>query len=359
MKLKFLLVGMLVMFFSVESYAKDIKGFMTVNLESIKLTKKNWGDFGDNSAELSILMFSESYSGKKSHHLIPAASADPLSASLNQSIRLDEYDGISIPLRDDTARVYIMAIDNDEKGFKQDLAENTIISFIGDKINKNAAKFLYKVKNATVYSWLISEAAEQSAYTVKAFLEKNQILGTAIIEINANKNLEGKGNVKSEENSFEVFYKTTFRKNTDSSNSSHTTTQTTNKSKWITPSNSVCKSNGGEVDGDGCLADWEDAKNICSASGGRLPTIDELKKVVTDCGGEMKDDTVEEWKRNQNNSNYQSCYKQKGFTSNYYWSSTTDASYTNYAWGVNFDNGYTNYGSKSDNGYVRCVRAGQ
>jgi hypothetical protein len=65
-------------------------------------------------------------------------------------------------------------------------------------------------------------------------------------------------------------------------------------------------------------AKWKKAKEICRAKGGRLPTREELRKVVTDCGGEMKDDNSAEWKRNKKNSSYQSCYKAKGFTSNGY-----------------------------------------
>ena len=44
---------------------------------------------------------------------------------------------------------------------------------------------------------------------------------------------------------------------------------------------------------------------------------------------------------------------------NYFWSSTTGASYTSAAWGVYFGNGDTYYLNKSYNTHVRCVRAGQ
>ena len=131
------------------------------------------------------------------------------------------------------------------------------------------------------------------------------------------------------------------------------------KSKWITPSNSVCRSHGGKVKSDDCYANWENAKEICSASGGSLPSVEVLEKVVTDCGGEMKDEDKAEAKRNNNNSNYQSCYQEKGFTSDDYWSSTTLASDTSYALDVDFGYGYTDYYSKSYNNPVRCVRAGQ
>jgi len=129
--------------------------------------------------------------------------------------------------------------------------------------------------------------------------------------------------------------------------------------KWITPSNSTCKNHGGKATSYGCKAKWINAKNICSASGGSLPTIDELRKVVTDCGGEMKEDNSAEWERNRNNTSYQACYKKKGFSSYNYWSSTTHASGTNRAWLLNFYHGFTHYYYESRNGYVRCVRAGQ
>ena len=59
--------------------------------------------------------------------------------------------------------------------------------------------------------------------------------------------------------------------------------------KWINPTQKVCQANDGKMDDDICEANWSDAKDICRASGGRLPTIDELKKVVTDCGGTIDD----------------------------------------------------------------------
>ena len=139
-------------------------------------------------------------------------------------------------------------------------------------------------------------------------------------------------------------------KNKNSISSPTNSTQTTNNSKWITPSESTCKSNGGKVDDDGCKANWSDAKDICSASGGSLPTIDELKKVFTDCGGEVTDNA---------NKTYQSCYKQKGFNSNHYWSSSSVMGNGYNAWFVNFRGGYVYRYNKAISYYVRCVRDGQ
>ena len=133
-------------------------------------------------------------------------------------------------------------------------------------------------------------------------------------------------------------------------------------SKWITPKDTVCKANGGKIDKDGdCKAEWEDAKNICRASGGNLPTKEVLGQVVTDCGGILNTDwSGDDSTKNRKNSNYKSCYKSKGFFDfNYFWSSTTTVYNTNNAWIVSFGYG-TQYDSfKVYSNYVRCVRAGQ
>lgn len=140
-------------------------------------------------------------------------------------------------------------------------------------------------------------------------------------------------------------------------------------SKWITPTKSICESNGGEIDKHGiCEARWDEAKKICSASGGTLPSLEVLGQVVSDCGGvfhewKLFDDRIYELnEKNRQNSAYQACYKQKGFvSSDAYWSSTT-ATYANdssYAWLVSFNSGDQHHGNKSNDYSVRCVRAGQ
>jgi hypothetical protein len=97
---------------------------------------------------------------------------------------------------------------------------------------------------------------------------------------------------------------------------------------------------------------WEDAKSICQSIGGRLPTKNELEKVITDCGGVVGDKD-----NNKANLAYQSCYKRKGFSSEkWYWSSTSVSGYTDRAWVVPFDYGYVGYDGKDYNGYLRCVK---
>ena len=135
----------------------------------------------------------------------------------------------------------------------------------------------------------------------------------------------------------------------------------TSTSKWITPSASICKNNGGKMSENNCKANWKNTKKICQASGGVLPSNKILAQIVSDCGGLFitaydKDKS----KVNKNNSTYQSCYKEKGFTYFfYYWSSTSDSDDHGYAWSVDFYTGVKHYGNKLSNYYVRCVKAGQ
>lgn len=86
------------------------------------------------------------------------------------------------------------------------------------------------------------------------------------------------------------------------------------RSKWINVSASNCRANGGEMYNGACLSERSDAKNICRMTGGVLPTIDELEKVVTGCGGTMNGVYPSDWDKNK-----AICYKKKGFNSNIYW----------------------------------------
>ncbi len=111
-------------------------------------------------------------------------------------------------------------------------------------------------------------------------------------------------------------------------------------SKWITPKDSVCRANGGEIDKYGiCQANWENAKKICSASGGKLPTREDFHQVIRDCGGIPNTSIFsKEADKNINNSHYQNCYKQKEFSDKaFYWTSEKEDSSD--SWGVFFENG--------------------
>jgi len=134
-------------------------------------------------------------------------------------------------------------------------------------------------------------------------------------------------------------------------------------SRWISPSTSTCKNNGGKVDSDGCQAEWSNAKDICRGSGGSLPTIDELKKVATDCGGTPIKLGNKSWSnifhKNKNKVSYQSCYKNKGFNLGAYWSLSTSRNYKNRMYILGFNTSGINAHSTDSNRYVRCIRVGQ
>jgi len=139
--------------------------------------------------------------------------------------------------------------------------------------------------------------------------------------------------------------------------------------KWVKPSQSSCESSGGiynKYNRDECRANWENANSICQAMGDKLPNIETLGAVVTDCGGDFVsdyNDNSDNWNertdKNIANESYQACYKEKGFTSNGYWSSTTNVSDSSSAWLVNFYDGYDVWSSKTYEFRVRCVRGGQ
>ena len=91
----------------------------------------------------------------------------------------------------------------------------------------------------------------------------------------------------------------------------------------------------------------------------RLATQNELKKVILDCGGSIED-TIFKWQKNRDNSDYQACYKRKGFpASGSYWSSSVYASNIKGAWLVYFKDGDMSNINKTDKYYVRCVSGRQ
>lgn len=131
--------------------------------------------------------------------------------------------------------------------------------------------------------------------------------------------------------------------------------------QWLDVSASICRANGGTMLNRVCKVPWSDAKKICRVSGGVLPSFDELKAVVKGCGGInvgfLANNRNAITDKNIANKSYQKCYKSKGFSSNYYWSSTTYNVY--FAWIVRFFDGSVNNSSKYNSSYVRCVRAGE
>ncbi len=107
----------------------------------------------------------------------------------------------------------------------------------------------------------------------------------------------------------------------------------------------------------------EYAKNL--RNGGyndwRLPTKEELKKIIRSCGGipvlngDRNYSSILD--KNKANTQYQNSIKDKGFCSNsWYWSSTSISRHKNDAWRVLFYNGYIYSYDKDDSYSLRCVR---
>ena len=93
----------------------------------------------------------------------------------------------------------------------------------------------------------------------------------------------------------------------------------------------------------------------------RLPTVEELRGIMALCGGEwpiLDDDDYEDRRdRNWKNKSYQASYKEKGFLSYFYWSSTTIEIDTEHdALSVSFHDGDNLRYGKYSIRYVRCVR---
>lgn len=131
------------------------------------------------------------------------------------------------------------------------------------------------------------------------------------------------------------------------------------KSKWIDPSERICKSKGGEMYKGVCRARWRTAKRICSAIGGTLPTIKELRLEVSRCDGEPTTYNYVNWekttKQNRGNQKYQSCYQENGFSNQWWYSSSTEKNHSS-AWLIHFERGRDYWDKKSNHYYVRCIQ---
>ncbi len=95
----------------------------------------------------------------------------------------------------------------------------------------------------------------------------------------------------------------------------------------------------------------------------RLASKEELGDIVTSFGVELavhdEEDWNAKWDKNMKNKAYQAGYKEKGFESGFYWSSTDYAEKRDEALYVVFYYGYQGHDNKKFSYYVRCVRSGQ
>ena len=115
---------------------------------------------------------------------------------------------------------------------------------------------------------------------------------------------------------------------------------------WITPTNNICRYYGGETKSSSsiikCKANWENAKSICRASGGHLPSLIDLRKVINDCN----------W-----NNDFNSCPQSKNRYYDAYWSAQDELEDDSYGqvWKANIDEGYEKLTNQKYKNVVRCV----
>jgi hypothetical protein len=104
-------------------------------------------------------------------------------------------------------------------------------------------------------------------------------------------------------------------------------------STWIDPSKKICINSGGRYDKNLCFANLKDAQNICSSTGGKVPSYEDFSKEASLCGGDFKKgniktrdflfNTLDE----TNAKFYHSCYRKKGFKGKSYDDGTGGLSY--------------------------------
>jgi len=117
---------------------------------------------------------------------------------------------------------------------------------------------------------------------------------------------------------------------------------------WITPKSKLCFS-----EAMGCVSTWDEAKEICSEYNASLPTIEELKKEVVYCKGEIGN-SKDIYKKNMNNLTYYFCFQRNGFQSgNSYWSKTEVEGEVKV---LHFDSAQINTRVKTQTYYVRCIK---
>ncbi|MDD2829111.1 MAG: hypothetical protein PHW18_06010 [Sulfuricurvum sp.] len=123
---------------------------------------------------------------------------------------------------------------------------------------------------------------------------------------------------------------------------------------WYDVSEHECTNGEAQMTQGVCEPNWYETGRICSAAGARLPSIDELRNVVTECGGVIGD-----YVNNKKDPAYQKCYKNKGFADDLYWSSTSISGSTDDVLIVYFGMGKVANLSKGNSALLRCVRARQ
>jgi len=131
---------------------------------------------------------------------------------------------------------------------------------------------------------------------------------------------------------------------------------------FMTLSKSTCLRHGGRWNSnfDVCEASWSKAKKICRTSGGRLPSLNELKRVIRSCGGVPIDGEKMGNERHRTNS---LCYKRLGIRYIFhgdYWTSTApyypSVPSSLFKMDVTIDSGHYYYDDRMSQNYITCVR---
>ena len=96
---------------------------------------------------------------------------------------------------------------------------------------------------------------------------------------------------------------------------------------FVTPSKSTCLRHGGRWNSNfhgSCEASLYNAKKICRANGGRVPTQHEFERLIRLCGGTVHIDGRGDSSINRNSWSYKRCYREHGLdiTRSKYWTST-------------------------------------
>jgi len=133
-------------------------------------------------------------------------------------------------------------------------------------------------------------------------------------------------------------------------------TQNKEDNKWLSPSKELCLSKGGAMRDKGCETSWIKANKICKAMDSRLATIEELDKVMLDCGAVMKTDSFKERQGNSENSDYVTCHEKQGFSSAPYWSSSDSKKGKEYVWNAYFGSGSHADFYRNGQEFVRCIK---
>ena len=375
--------------------SNNIKGWLRLNVKSLKLTKDNWGDLGDDKAELRLLIVTDNNEGMQATLTIP--SNNPIKAEVNQTVQLPEVGmAVGIPVSANTSRFYVMAVDDDEQDFKASMAENALINFFAKQVNKNAAKLLYKAKNGTIVAYLLGVAAEEGASAVKSYLEKHDKLGVAVIDVNGNKGWNQDTTITSEENSVEFAYETKF---TPTEKHSATTSSADDTPRSSSRESSSRKSGQYRINGDGTVTDtktglmwkrcsegqsgdscsgtadkykWDDAmskfRSGVSFAGypdWRMPNKEELRTLMYCSNGTPQEEAWDygcSGKDNKAGEYQKPTINQTAFPNAppaVFWSASPHADYGDDAWLVYFNGAHDDWSSKDLAFLVRLVRSGQ